>query len=235
MSSGSSFLMISMSLQHRFRRIAGESHDEAGIDEDAGILPRQQHLPIFGDLVLPLLGRQQVLRVDVFQPDIDAGDAGTRRLRDEVRDLVAHRVDLDNQPQIDLVPLANLNQPIEDQLPILVAGKIIVGDEKAPNAVGPVPLDELFDIVRRAATRLATLNVDDRAERALEWTAAAGVEARVIVKHPTNRLARQIGRGRGFERRKIVHVISEQTAMQSRSFAADPAMNATRQSAGEPA
>jgi hypothetical protein len=44
---------------------------------------------------------------------------------------------LDNQPQIDLVPLANLNQPIENQLPILVAGKIIVGDGKSAECPRP--------------------------------------------------------------------------------------------------
>jgi hypothetical protein len=30
-------------------------------------LPSQQHLSVFGDLVLPLIGGGQVVRIDVFQ------------------------------------------------------------------------------------------------------------------------------------------------------------------------
>src|SRR5256885_10115266 len=46
-------------------------------------LPVQQHLPVFGDLVLPLLRRDQVLCVDALQPDQHAVGAGACRLFDE--------------------------------------------------------------------------------------------------------------------------------------------------------
>jgi hypothetical protein len=65
---------------------------------------------------------------------------------------------------LDLVHLADANNAIEDRLPVLVAGEIIVGDEEAPDARGPVTFDQMLDIVRRAPPRLAALHVDDGAE-----------------------------------------------------------------------
>ena len=98
-------------------------------------------------------------------------------LLDEVRDLVAERVDLDHQAERDLVDLAQLGEPVEDRLPFLVAREIVVGDEEARDALRPVVAHDLLDVVGRAEARLAALHVDDRAERALERTAAAGIEA----------------------------------------------------------
>ncbi len=171
------------------------------------MLPGEQHLAIFGDLVLPLLGGQQVRRIDVLEPDEHTRHAGAPRLLDEVRNLVAERVDLDDQPDVDLVLLADPDQPVEDVFPVLVAGEIVVGDEEAADAVGPVLLDQLLDVVGRAAARLAALHIDDGAERALERAAAAGVEARVIVEHALHGVAREIGRRCQFDRRQVVHEI----------------------------
>ena len=53
------------------------------------VAPLLQHLAIFGDLVLTLLGGEQVIWIDVLQPDEHTADAGLRRLFDEVRDFVA--------------------------------------------------------------------------------------------------------------------------------------------------
>ena len=52
-------------------------------------------------------------------------------LLDEVRNLVAQRVDLDHEAERNLVDLAQLGEPVEDRLPVLVAGEIVVGDEEA--------------------------------------------------------------------------------------------------------
>src|SRR5215468_10376771 len=54
---------------NRLGRIAGKSEDIASEREDAARLPGKQHLAIFGDLVLPLLGGGQIVRIDVFKPD----------------------------------------------------------------------------------------------------------------------------------------------------------------------
>src|SRR5450756_1644952 len=69
------------------------------------------------------------------------------------------------------------DQAVEDRLPVLVAGEIVVGDEEGAQPLRVIrPHDEL-DILRRAAARLAALHVDDGAERALVGATAAGVEA----------------------------------------------------------
>ena len=60
--------------------------------------------------------------------------------------------------------------------PLLVARKIVVGDEKFANALRPVEAHQLLHILSRAIPRLATLHIDDGAERALVGAAAAGVE-----------------------------------------------------------
>ena len=79
-----------------------------------------------------------------------------------------------------LVLLAQLDDAVEDDLPILVAGEIVVGDEEAVDALRPVLAQDLLDIIRRAAPRLAPLHIDDGAEGALERAAAAGIEARHV-------------------------------------------------------
>ena len=83
-------------------------------------------------------------------------------------------------PMFDAVALAQLDDAIEDHLPVLVAGEIVVGDEEPVEAMRQVLAQQLLDVVRRAAARLAALHVDDGAERALVRAAAAGVEAGVV-------------------------------------------------------
>ncbi len=178
MSSGSSFLMISMSSRIDSGVSNGKAEDVARRGDGAGVLPGEQHLAVFGDLVLALLGGDEVGGVDAFEADQHAVGAGAGGLLDEVRDLVAQRVDLDHQPDVHLVAFAQLDDPVEDRLPVLVAGEIVVGDEEVPDAVRPVLADRALDVVRRAAARFPALHVDDGAERALIGTAAAGIEAR---------------------------------------------------------
>ena len=177
MSSGSSSLDDRDVAPDRLRRVGGKAEDIAGQRHDALRLPGEQHLAVFGDLVLPLLGAGEIVRVDVLEPDEDARDAGALRLLDEVRDLVAERVDLDHQAERNAVLLPQLDQAVEDRFPILVAGEIVVGDEEFVDALRPVEAHQLFDVVGRAEARLASLHVDDGAERALIGTAASGIEA----------------------------------------------------------
>ena len=81
----------------RFLGVAGKAENIAGISDGAVVAPFLQHLPVFGDLVLPLLGGNQIVRIDVLKPDEDAAHTSLRRLLDEVRDFVAERVDLDGE------------------------------------------------------------------------------------------------------------------------------------------
>ena len=51
----------------RFRRVGREAENVAGIGDDAMAPPRQQHLAVFPDLVLALLGAEERFRIDVLQ------------------------------------------------------------------------------------------------------------------------------------------------------------------------
>ena len=86
------------------------------------------------------------------------------------------RVDLDDELQPEPFPLAHLDQPVEDRLPIAVAREIVVGDEEAEDALGEVGAHQPLDIVGIAPARFAPLHIDDRAKAALERAAAPGVE-----------------------------------------------------------
>ena len=87
-------------LLDRFRRVVREAENVAREGHDADALPFEQHLPVLGDLVLALLGGQQVRRVDVFKPEEYARHTGTLRLLDEVRNLMAQRVDLNHETDV---------------------------------------------------------------------------------------------------------------------------------------
>src|SRR5262249_7315230 len=143
-------------------------------------LPGKQHLAIFSNLVLTLLGCGEIVGVDVFQSDEDPRDARSLGFLHKVRDLVAKRVDLDHQGERNAVEFAQLDQPVEDRLPFAVAREIVVRDEELVDALSPVEAYELLHVIGRTIARLAALHVDDRTERALVRAAAAGIETRIM-------------------------------------------------------
>ena len=157
--------------------------------------------------------------IDVFQSDEHGGAARPRRLFDEAGNAVTERVDLQHQPDAEAVFFAQLDQPVEDRLPVLVAGEIVVGDEEARDPLRSVGAHDAFDVVRRAVARLAALHVDDGAEAALERAAAAGVEARIMAGDAGDRLARQDRIGRRRHVRQIVHVVVDRLRGSSRHVA----------------
>jgi hypothetical protein len=122
---------------------------------------------------------------------------------------VAQRVDLDDELHRQTVDLAQLDEPVEDRLPLPVAGKVVVSDEEVAHALGEIGAYNVLDIVGVAITRLAALDVDDRAERALERAAAPGVEAGAGAGRARQPIARQERRDRAFQVRQVVHIIVE--------------------------
>src|SRR5215472_17449836 len=72
--------------------IPWEAQDVARKRDDALSLPGEQHLAIVGDLVLSLLRRGEIVRVDIFQSNEHPRDAGPLRLGDEVFNFVAKGV-----------------------------------------------------------------------------------------------------------------------------------------------
>ncbi len=208
MSSGSSRLMISMSRRIELFRVGGEAEDVAGESDGAVRAPFLQHHPIFGDLVLPLLGGDQVLGVDVLKPDEHALDASGGRLLDEVLDLVAEGVDLDGEADVDAF-LLQLDHPVEQDLPVAVAGEIVVGDEEPVDALRVIGADDLLEIVGRAKAALAPLHVDDGAEGALIGAAATEIDAGIGPGRALDMLARQDWRRLANERGQLIHEIVE--------------------------
>src|SRR6202453_2744023 len=192
--------------QDRLFRVGWEAEDVAGESDGAVRAPFLQHHPIFGDLVLPLLGGDEILGVDVLKPDEHAFDAGGRRLLDEVLDLVAERVDLDGEADVDAF-LLQLDHSVEQNFPVAVAGEIVVGDEEPVDALRVIGADDLFEIVGRAKAALAPLDVDDGAERALIGTAATEIDAGIRPGGALDMLARQDRRWLANERLQLVHII----------------------------
>src|SRR5580693_2049164 len=107
-------------------------------------LPGEQHFAIFPDLVLPLLRAHQRRRIDVLKPDEDGVAARARGFLNEVRDLVAERIDLEQEPDPKTLILPQLDQAIKDRLPVAVAGEIVIRNEEARDALCSVrPHDRL--------------------------------------------------------------------------------------------
>ena len=114
---------------------------------DAPLVPLLEKVAVFGDLVLALVGGEQVVRVDVLEADEGAHHARALRLVDEVRDPVAERVDLDREVGLQAFLLAQLDQPVEEGLPVLVAGEVVVGDEEGLDALREVFADDVLEVV----------------------------------------------------------------------------------------
>ena len=124
-------------------------------------------------------------------------------------DAVAQGVDLDDELQAEPFLFAHLDQPVENRLPIAVAGEIVVGDEKSEDALGEVGAHQPLDVVGVAPARFPALHVDDRAKAALERAAAPGVEGAEALAVAAHDAGRQKRRHLPLQSRQIVHVIVE--------------------------
>src|SRR5688572_16948962 len=202
------FTLDDIDVMHdRLASIAGESEDVTAVGHDPGLFPCEQHLSIIRDLVLAFLSSEQIVRVDILQTDIRALYAGSLTLWDEVLDLVAEGVDLDDEADVQLLDLAKLDQTVENNFPILIAREVVVGDKKRVKPLSEVHADDLLDVVRRPSPRLAALDIDDRAERAREGTSSSGVEACSRSGRQIHAFGRQQRRRDSLEIREIVHEV----------------------------
>src|SRR5262245_42590903 len=122
-------------LADRFRRVKGKTENIASRGDRPCVFPGEQHRAVFRKLVLALLRREQVRRIDAFEADQHAVRTRTGGLLDEIWDLVAQRVDLDHQPDVHALAFAQRDNPVEDRLPLLVAGDIVVVNEEVPDAL----------------------------------------------------------------------------------------------------
>src|SRR4029077_5160467 len=108
-------------LDERFLSIVREADDVAAIRNATVLAPLEQKLAIIGDGILLLLRRGQIIGIDVLKPDEHPLDAGRHRLLDETGNLVAGRIDLDDEARVDAL-LTQFDQPVEDRFPIAIAG-----------------------------------------------------------------------------------------------------------------
>src|SRR5215468_837224 len=176
---------------NRFLAVGRKTEDVTRIGDGAVIAPHLQHFPIFGDLVLPLLGGDEIVRIDVLQPNKDPPHAGPGGFLDELRNLMAKGVDLDGESDIHPLALPQLDHAVEQRLPITIAREIIVRDEEPLDTLRIIITYDLFQIVGRADAALAALHIDDGAKRALVGTAAAEIDARQRAGGPPHMLTRQ--------------------------------------------
>ena len=119
---------------------------------------------------------------------------------------MAQRVDLKQQTYSETFALAQLDQAIEDRLPVAVAGEIVVGDEEARDPLRRIGAHDGLDIVGRAIAGFAALHIDDRAEAALERAAAPGIEAGIVSRHAGHHRTRQDRIDGGGHFRKVVEI-----------------------------
>ena len=137
---------------------------------------------------------------------------------DEVRNLVAERIDLNEQRKVDVLAQAQIDQPIKDRFPIFVAREIVIGDEKIVETLGEVFADDLLDVVRRTAARFVSLHIDDGAEGTLEWATATGVEAGHGAVGARGANARDERDGFALDSRQVRHVIVERLELAGESI-----------------
>src|SRR5581483_8259184 len=135
-------------LRDRFKRVVREADDVARISDHMRRFPSQQHLAVLGDPVLTLLGGHKIRGIYVLKADEHPPDACTSTLLYEVRNAVAQRVDLDDQPELQFLRLAQFNEPVEDGLPFSVASEIVVGDEETTQALSKVRTHNIFNVFR---------------------------------------------------------------------------------------
>ena len=75
------------------------------------------------------------------------------------------------------------------------------------NALGIIGAHDRLNVIGAPIARLAALDVDDRAEAALERTAAASVKARMMADDPPDHFLRQHGYRRRFHAGHVMEVV----------------------------
>ena len=104
----------------------------------------------------PLFGGRQVHRIEGLQTDEHPVDPRLARLCDEVRNLVAKSVNLDDEFQFQSLALPQLYDPVEDCLPVLVTSEVVVRDEELPHPFEVVEANDALDIICGLIRQLAS-------------------------------------------------------------------------------
>src|SRR5437016_8503936 len=122
---------------------------------------------------------------------------------------MTERIDLNDEINLQLIAFAQLDETIENRLPILVPCEVVVGYEEAMDALRHICAHYSLAVICRAKARLAALHVDDRAERALIGTTAPSIQTGIRARGPQDALRREQRHRRALQVRQIVHEIVE--------------------------
>ena len=102
---------------------------------------------------------------------------------------MAQRIDLDDEAALQTLHLAQLDDPVENSLPVLVASEVVVGDEQLFDTLGVVGAQDQLNVSGRAVAVLAALHINDGAEAALERAASATIETGSCRRRTADRVA----------------------------------------------
>jgi hypothetical protein len=86
------------------------------------------------DLVLALLGREQIVGIDVLQTNENPRDPSLRGFLDKVRGAVAQGIHLSREASPQALANPQLDHPIKKRFLVAIAREIIIGDEEPPIA-----------------------------------------------------------------------------------------------------
>ena len=96
-------------VQDRFQRVVGKAENVAAKNDRTSALPVEQHLAVFGNLVLVFSGALEVIGIYVLQANENTLHAGAACFINEVRDAVTPGVHLNAALEIDLFNLAQVD------------------------------------------------------------------------------------------------------------------------------
>ena len=99
---------------------------------------------------------------------------------------MTERIHLNDELDIQMIPLAQLDQAVEHRLPGSIARKIVVRNEKPVDSLLIILTDDGFQIIGTAKPALAALHIDNRAERTLIGTTASQIKTGVRSRSTTD-------------------------------------------------
>ena len=129
---------------------------------------------------------------------------------------MTQRVHLQDESDPEPFARAQVDQSVKNSFPIAIAGEIVVGDKETADALAHICTNNRLHIIGGAVTRFAALHIDDRAEAALERTAAACVKAGVVEGVAADHATRQDWTSRACE----IPPIHSVSLRQSKRYAA---------------
>src|SRR5262249_34416068 len=110
-------------------------------------MPGLRNRAVLRNVVLSFSRFLERVRIDALEPEEDPIDPGAPAFFDEPLDLVGYGIDLNREADGQPFTLAQHDQPVENRFPVSIACKVVVGNEKTPDALPQVAPDDALDVV----------------------------------------------------------------------------------------